>query len=46
MNILHWAQLIHKVVIRLAVGEQPSLDSIWAASAGVLAVKGRQEALN
>ena len=26
------AQLVHHAVVRLAVGEQPSLDSIWAAS--------------
>ncbi len=26
------AQLVHKAVLRLAAGEQPSLDSIWAAS--------------
>ncbi|MAT50030.1 MAG: hypothetical protein CMK32_02465 [Porticoccaceae bacterium] len=25
------AQLVHKAVVRLAAGEQPSLDSIWAA---------------
>ncbi|MCP3669066.1 MAG: DUF262 domain-containing protein [Gammaproteobacteria bacterium] len=28
------AQLVHQAVIRLASGEQPSLDSIWAASSG------------
>lgn len=26
------AQLVHKAVMRLSVGEQPSLDSIWAVS--------------
>lgn len=26
------AQLVHKAVMRLSVGEQPSLDSIWAIS--------------
>lgn len=40
------AQLVHKAVIRLAAGEQPSLDSIWAASSGGPAVEAQQEASN
>ena len=40
------AQLIHKAVVRLAAGEQPSLDSIWAASSGEPAVETQQEASN
>ena len=40
------AQLVHKAVIRLAAGEQPSLDSIWAASSGEPAVEAQQEASN
>ena len=38
------AQLVHKAVVRLATGEQPSLDSIWAASSGEPAVEVHQEA--
>lgn len=38
------AQLVHKAVIRLAAGEQPSLDSIWATSSGEPAVGAQQEA--
>lgn len=40
------AQLVHKAVIRLAAGEQPSLDSIWAASSGEPVVEAQQEASN
>jgi len=40
------AQLVHKAVVRLAAGEQPSLDSIWAASAGDPAAAVQQEASN
>lgn len=38
------AKLVHKAVVRLAAGEQPSLDSIWAASSGESAVGAQQEA--
>lgn len=38
------AKLVHKAVVRLAAGEQPSLDSIWAASSAELAVAAQQEA--
>lgn len=38
------AKLVHKAVVRLATGEQPSLDSIWAASSAELAVEAQQEA--
>jgi hypothetical protein len=38
------AQLVYKAVIRLAAGEQPSLDSIWATSSGEPAVGAQQEA--
>ena len=38
------AQLVNKAVIRLAAGEQPSLDSIWAASSGEPVVGAQQEA--
>jgi len=38
------AKLVHKAVVRLAAGEQPSLDSIWAASSGEPAVGAQQEA--
>ena len=40
------AQLVHKAVVRLAVGEQPSLDSIWATSPGDLAAEAQQENTN
>lgn len=40
------AQLVHKAVVHLAAGEQPSLDSIWAASAGDPAAAVQQEASN
>ena len=40
------AQLVRKAVVRLAAGEQPSLDSIWAASAGDPAAAVQQEASN
>ncbi|MQX52361.1 DUF262 domain-containing protein [Alcanivorax sediminis] len=38
------AKLVHKAVVRLAAGGQPSLDSIWAASSAELAVEAQQEA--
>ncbi|MEM6483405.1 MAG: DUF262 domain-containing protein [Pseudomonadota bacterium] len=38
------AKLVHKAVVRLADGEQPSLDSIWAASSGEPAVEAQKEA--
>jgi len=41
-----WAQLVQKADDRLAAGEQPSLDSIWAASAGEPAAAVQQEASN
>jgi len=40
------AQLVHKAVVHLAAGEQPSLDSIWAAPAGDPAAAVQQEASN
>ena len=40
------AQLVHKAVVRLAAGEQPSLDSIWATSPGDLAAETQQEVTN
>ena len=40
------AQLVHNAVVRLAAGVQPSLDSIWAASSGELAVEAQQKASN
>ena len=40
------AQLVHNAVVRLAAGEQPSLDSIWAASSGELALVAQEEASN
>ena len=38
------AKLVHKAVVRLAAGEQPSLDSIWATSSVEPAVMAQQEA--
>lgn len=40
------AKLVHKAVVRLAAGEQPSLDSIWAASSGEPELEAQQEASN
>lgn len=40
------AQLVQKAVVRLAAGEQPSLDSIWAASSDDPVVEAQQEATN
>lgn len=40
------AQLVQKAVVRLAAGEQPSLDSIWAASSDEPVVDAQQEASN
>lgn len=37
------AQLVYQAVIRLAAGEQPSLDSIWAASANKQQQEAQQE---
>jgi len=41
-----WAQLVQKAVDRLAADEQPSLDSIWAASSYESMVDAQQEASN
>lgn len=40
------AQLVHQAVMRLAAGEQPSLDSIWAASSSEQAEDTQQENKN
>ncbi|XOV89809.1 MAG: DUF262 domain-containing protein [Pseudomonadota bacterium] len=36
------AQLVHQAVIQLATGDQPSLDSIWAASSKAIQEPGAQ----
>jgi len=40
------AQLVHQAVIRLSSGEQPSLDSIWAASSSKAQEEVQQENKN
>ena len=40
------AQLVHQAVIRLSSGEQPSLDSIWAASSSKAQEEVQQENMN
>ena len=40
------AQLVHQAVIRLSSGEQPSLDSIWAASSSKAREEVQQENKN